>query len=177
MTSQWRRNLSALGPPDASYGHLPRSIADARRGPVGGDGNHPIVLAAKASRGRTTRLAAAAGWRVDRAFLAFPSLASPAYLVEASDAAVSYFLAAAATVPPGITRLALPIDLTLSVARRDVSRRILTRRWRERVVVARNGAGAAPVARNERYEQAWIIPRSPTTTWSSSVRPKIRTRS
>jgi hypothetical protein len=157
VTSPWRRNLSVLGPPDASYGDLPRSIADARRDPVGGDGS-PLVLGARASRGRTARLAAAAGRRVDRTFLAFPSLASPAYLVEASDAALSYFLAVAATVPPGVTRLALPVDLTMSLARRDASRRILSRRWRERVVVGRGGVAAAPVARTERYDQAWDHP-------------------
>ena len=96
MTSEWRRNLSAIGPPGASYGRLAGSVADARRLP---DGSRPVVLEARTSRRRAERIAAAGGCPVERTFLAFPSLASPAYLVEASDAAMSYFLAAAATVP------------------------------------------------------------------------------
>ena len=78
----------------------------------------PVVLMASgpgAGR-RSRRFAAGASISLEREYLAFPSAAAPAYLIEDSSAAVRIFVTQVLVAPPG-TRLSAVIDAAIAVLR------------------------------------------------------------
>jgi hypothetical protein len=118
---RWRSNWTVVGPPGAVRLDLPRSAMKRRAVertveelPAG----TPVVLCASAPRamGRCRTFASRAGVELDRAYLAFPSAAAPAYLVDDAPAPVALFAKNMLVAPPG-TALSTPIAAVLAVVR------------------------------------------------------------
>jgi hypothetical protein len=78
-----------------------------------------VVLRASApgAKRRCKRLAAEAGLTFERAYLAFPSAAAPAYLVEDAPAPVHVFTDSVLVTPPG-TPFASAVEAGLGILRR-----------------------------------------------------------
>ncbi len=78
----------------------------------------PVVLCASApfARRRVRELARQSGVELVREYLAFPTAAAPAYLVEENAPAVGFFIEHALVVPPGL-RVPLPVEFAVSVVR------------------------------------------------------------
>lgn len=117
-SSRWSENWRAVAPSDAVPVDLPRSKRAwanvqerVRTLPVG----TTVVLrdGALGSRWRCRRFAERAGVRLDRTYLAMPTVSAPAYLVQDSSASVAYFCRAILTVPPGLAVLAGPVEALL----------------------------------------------------------------
>jgi hypothetical protein len=77
-----------------------------------------VVLRASApgAKRRCKRLAAESGLKFERAYLAFPSAGSPAYLVEDAPAPVRVFTDSVLVTPPGAP-LAIVIEACLGILR------------------------------------------------------------
>src|SRR5881397_2689964 len=110
---RWRSTWRIVGPAGATHIQLPASHGGRRAHkqrlrelPVGTS----VVLVATApwAASRCKSVAAGGGIAVDRTYLAFPSAAPPAYLVEDEPAPVRVFLTAILVVPPRAT-LSLPM--------------------------------------------------------------------
>lgn len=117
----WRNNWRAVSTARAVRVELPRSAAKRRATlrtlrdlPTG----TPVVLCTSApgAIGRCRRFASQAGIELEREYLAFPSAATPAYLVEDAPASVRVFVKTILMTPPGTT-FATPMDACLSVLR------------------------------------------------------------
>jgi hypothetical protein len=118
---RWRNNWLAIRPPGAVRIDLERSgarrlavertIRDLQPGT-------PVVVCASAPGAvrRCRRFAAGTGIELDRAYLAFPSAAAPAYLVEDDAAPMQVFVETVLAAPPR-TRFSLPISAGLSLLR------------------------------------------------------------
>jgi hypothetical protein len=78
----------------------------------------PVVVRASAPRATTRcrRFAAATGIEVERAYLAFPSAAAPAYLVENAPAPIREFVRSVLVTPPGAP-FSTAIEACLSILR------------------------------------------------------------
>jgi hypothetical protein len=96
----------------------------------------PVVLVSSApgARRRSRSFASRAGVRVERQYLAFPSVATPAFLVEDEAAPVHFFLRSVLIAPPR-TRLSGLFELGLPVLRAVAPRRSLCFLAPGRVVV------------------------------------------
>ena len=138
---RWRENWRAVSDGATLQLELPRSRAGRRarlasiRELAGGT---RVVLAASApgASRRCRAFAAAAGLELEREYLAFPTAAAPAYLVEDAPAPVRLFVSNALVAPswPG---LAVPIELGLELLRRVRSWRLVRLLAPGRVVVGR----------------------------------------
>jgi hypothetical protein len=118
---RWRDNWRVLASPDAAHVELSRSprrrraqAASVRDLPSGS----PVALSASAPRAasRCRAFAADAGLRLERQYLAFPTAAAPAYLVEDAHASTRLFATAVLVAPPR-TRLSVLVDTALTVLR------------------------------------------------------------
>lgn len=122
MTSsdQWQNNWRAVAAPGAVRIDL-RDGAAADRHASGSrlESGDDVVIGASApgAARRSRRFAAESGVHIDRVYLAFPSAAAPAYLVEDSAAAIAAFSRSVLVAPPR-ARFALPIEAALLVVRR-----------------------------------------------------------
>jgi hypothetical protein len=120
-SDRWSSNWLAVGPPDAVRVELPgigRRMATARRLVGELPAGSPVVVSAPApGAGRRCRaLARRSGLALDRAYLAFPSAARPAYLVEDAPASVRVFLQTVLVAPPR-SRATVPIGAAFALAR------------------------------------------------------------
>jgi hypothetical protein len=104
-SDRWSNNWVAVGPPEAVRVALPsigRRTADARRRIGELPAGSPIVMSATAPGAgyRCRAFAHKCGIVLDRSYLAFPSAARPAYLVEDAPASVGVFLRTVLVAPP-----------------------------------------------------------------------------
>lgn len=102
---RWRDNWRAVSPPAATFVELGRSRAAraAARAQVAALApGSPVVLAASApgARRRCRAFARTATIRLTHDYLAFPSAAMPAYLVEGEAGPMRTFTASALVAPP-----------------------------------------------------------------------------
>jgi hypothetical protein len=120
-SARWRRNRAVVAPPGAVELEVPRSRsgresvrAHLESLPPG----TPVVLCTSApfARTRARRLARASGVELVREYLAFPSAAAPAYLVDEAAPAVGFFIEHAFVAPPGL-RVSLPVELAVRATR------------------------------------------------------------
>jgi hypothetical protein len=121
-SERWRDNARIVGPPEAVRVRVPwrallpgsAAAATVRELPLGA----AVILAASAPAAslRSRVFAARTGLSVEREYLAFPTAAAPAYLVESAAPSVRLFLRSILASPPG-TSLRLPIHLLLAVLR------------------------------------------------------------
>jgi hypothetical protein len=138
---RWRENWLAVSPTGAVRVDLDGSRVDRRAHeqtvrdlPAG----TPVVLAASgpgaARRCRT--FAARTALTPEREYLAVPSAAAPAYLIEDAPEPVRVFLATVLVTPPGVP-LAGAVDLALRLTRALSPVRLIRAFAPGRVVVAR----------------------------------------
>jgi hypothetical protein len=140
-TRRWRDNWRALTAGGAVHVELPRSAARRRaslttvRGLAAGT---PVVLSASAprARARCRAFASAAGIAVERDYLAFPTAAAPAYLVEDARASVLLFVTNVLMAPPR-ARFSLLLEIGVGLLRRLRSWRLVRLLAPGRVVVGR----------------------------------------
>jgi hypothetical protein len=101
-------------------------------------GGAPLALCASGpfARRRLRRAAARAGVALEREYLALPSVASPAFLIEDGPAAVDYFRDRILTPPPGMARGAAAGDLAVRTVRL-VPRRVLSALAPGRIAIGR----------------------------------------
>lgn len=138
---RWRDNWRSVAGGGAVHVELPRSRAGRGASAAAvrelGAGT-PVVLSASApgAAGRCRAFASAAGIAVERDYLAFPTAAAPAYLVEDAPAPVLRFVANVLMAPPR-TRFALPMEVGLGLLRRLKSWRLVRALAPGRVVVGR----------------------------------------
>lgn len=123
MTSNgWQNNWKAVAAPGAGRIDLRRGGAaslhrDSPHGALGIGDEVVICTSAPGADRRCRRFAAGAGLKLDRSYLAFPSAAAPAYLVEDSPEAIALFARSVLVAPPR-ARFALAIEVVLLVVRR-----------------------------------------------------------
>ena len=138
---RWRENWRAVSGGDALHVSLSRSRSE-RRARLGSirelESGTRVVLStpAPAARRRCRAFASAAGLALEREYLAFPTAAAPAYLVEDAPAPVRLFVSNA-LVAPSRAGFALPIELGLALLRRVRSWRLVRTLAPGRVVVGR----------------------------------------
>lgn len=138
---RWRENWRAVSDGDALHLEVPRSRAE-RRAQLASilelAWGTRVVLSASApgAAGRCRSFASAAGLELEREYLAFPTAAAPAYLVEDAPAPVRLFISNALVAPswPGV---ALPIELGLELIRRLRAWRLVRLLAPGRVLVGR----------------------------------------
>jgi hypothetical protein len=111
-SEQWRDNWGTVSPAGAVRVELGRSTAegrDAARTARDLPAGTPIVVCAGGlgAMRRCRRFASNAGIELDRVYLAFPSVRSPAYLVEAAPAPVHFFVETVLVTPPRMRCAAL----------------------------------------------------------------------
>jgi hypothetical protein len=120
-SERWRDNWRVVIRPGATRVELGRSarrreaaVRQVRELPAGA----AVALAASApgAARRCRAFAAESGLEVERAYLAFPSAAAPAYLVEDAPAPVRVFAQAVLVAPPGI-RFSTPITAAVALVR------------------------------------------------------------
>jgi hypothetical protein len=136
---RWRSNWRVVSPSGAvraDVGWTAAARRAARRDLRALPSGTPVVLCASAPLAvrRSRRLAGHAGIELDRAYLAFPSAAAPAYLVEDAPAAARVFVADVLVAPPGSV-LTTPIGAVLAVVRRSAPWRLLRALAPGRVIV------------------------------------------
>lgn len=138
---RWRDNWRAVTPDGAVQLELPRSkagrdtsLAAARELAPG----TPVALSASApgASARCKAFASAAGIELEREYLAFPTAAAPAYLVEDMPAPVRLFIGNV-LVAPSRARYSLALEFGLSLLRKSKSRRLLRTLAPGRVLVGR----------------------------------------
>lgn len=138
---RWRENWRAIAPVGAVLAPVARSRAQRRASLAAlrklPPGTAVVVSAsAPAASARCRRFATAAGLELERAYLAFPTAAAPAYLVEDAPAPVRVFVANVLAAPTG-SRFLLPMELALGVLRTLKSWRLVRTLAPGRVVVGR----------------------------------------
>lgn len=140
-SDRWRSNWQVVTRPGSVRVDLGRSAARREAAfqkvselPVGAG----VVLCASApgAARRCRAFAARSGLELEREYLAFPSAAAPAYLVEDAPAPVGVFVKAVLVTPPGV-RLRLPVDAALAFARTFSPWRLIRTLAPGRVAVAR----------------------------------------
>jgi hypothetical protein len=118
-----------VAPPGAVEVDVPRSRSrrkDARALLASLAAGTPVVLCAAApfARRRIRRIAREAGIELQREYLAFPSAATPAYLVGDARQPIRLFIEHALVVPPGM-RVSPPVSFGVTAARRLRPARLL----------------------------------------------------
>jgi hypothetical protein len=138
---RWRENWRAVTADGAVHVSVPR-LRRQRRSPLAAVRELPagarVVLSASApgAAARCKAFASAAGVAVDREYLAFPTAATPAYLVQDAPAPARLFVTNVLLAPPGL-RFSLPVDAALGLVRRLKSWRLIRVLAPGRVVVGR----------------------------------------
>jgi hypothetical protein len=138
---RWRDNWLAVGPADAVRVKVDRS-RPRRRAQAGAIGDlpagTPVVLSASGLGAirRCRDIASQAGIVFEREFLAVPSAAAPAYLVENARGPVEVFLGTLLVTPPR-TPFAGMVDIALGVVRALSPWRLMGVLVRGRVLVGR----------------------------------------
>jgi hypothetical protein len=122
ISNGWQNNWKAVAAPGAARIDLRRGGAaalhrDSRQGGLVIGEEVVICTSAPGANRRCRRFAARAGLHIDRSYLAFPSAAAPAYLVEDSPEAIAVFARSVLVAPPR-ARFALAIEVVLLVVRR-----------------------------------------------------------
>jgi hypothetical protein len=126
---RWRNNWAAVSPAGAVRIDLRRSAAKqrlpnrtVRELPTGTS----VVLCTSGPGAvrRCRRFASAAGIELEREYLAFPSVHSPAYLVEDAPATVGFFVETVLVTPPRIPFATL-IEACLGLLRAMSPRRLI----------------------------------------------------
>jgi hypothetical protein len=117
MNGPWENTWTSLAPPEAVRVTLGRN-GDAAS-PAQITAGSTVVLAASApgASRHCRRFAASAGIELQRAYLAFPNAAAPAYLVEDTSSAVALFARTVLVTPPHAAH-PLPVELALACVRR-----------------------------------------------------------
>jgi hypothetical protein len=138
---RWRNNWLVVGPAGAVAVDLSRSATERRVDPRSIrelPPATPVVLRASAPGAirRCRRFAAEAGIELEREYLAFPSVRSPAYLVEDTPATIDVFVQTALVTPPR-TPFATPIEACVGLVRALSPWRLIRRIAPGRVVVGR----------------------------------------
>lgn len=119
--TRWRENWLAVSPEDAVRVEIDRSRASRRRAqgavralPAG----TPVVLSASAPGAirRCRSFATASGVELEREYLALPSAAAPAYLVEDAPEPVEVLVESVLAAPPG-TPFPRAVDAGLRLVR------------------------------------------------------------
>jgi hypothetical protein len=142
-STRWERNRAVVAPPGALEVNVPRSRTRRRalrkRLETIAAGT-PVVLCASApfARRRVRRLARQSGLELVREYLAFPTAAAPAYLIEEDASAIGFFIEHALVVPPG-PRIPLPVEFAVRAVRAFEPTRLLRLVAPGRVVVGRVG--------------------------------------
>lgn len=141
VTARWRDNRSLVGTVGAVQVDVPRAragqAAARRRIASLGPGAGVVVCASGPLPGRRLRrLAGATALSLDRQFLAFPSAAAPAYLVEDAPAAIDYFLRHTLVAPPGV-RFGPALELVVAALRRLAPVRLVRLAVPGRIAVGR----------------------------------------
>jgi|SRR6266540_43489 hypothetical protein len=138
---RWRNNWLTVGPAGAARVDLGRwgmkrqveepAIRDLPPGT-------PVVLRASAPGAirRCRRFAAEARIELEREYLAFPSVGSPAYLVEDAPATIGVFVKTVLVTPPRAP-FSTPIEASLGLLRALSPWRLIRRIAPGRVVVGR----------------------------------------
>jgi hypothetical protein len=121
VSDRWRNNWHAVSPADAVCVDLVRSAAGRRALGQTLRGLQPgtaVVLRATgpSAQRRCRRLAADARVELECEYLAFPSPATPAYLVEAAPAPIGLFVRSLLVAPPR-SAASVPIEAALSLIR------------------------------------------------------------
>lgn len=138
-SEQWQDNWGTVSPAGAVRVELGRSVAKRRRAirtirelQAG----TPIVVCVRGpgAMRRCRRFASRAGIEVDREYLAFPSVRSPAYLVEAAPAPVHFFIETVLVTPPRM-RFAALIEACVAAVRSLSPQRVIRLLAPGRVVV------------------------------------------
>jgi hypothetical protein len=143
VTARWRDNRSLVGTADAVEVDVPRARAGqaaARRRIASLEPGAGVVVCASGPfpGRRVRRLAEATALALDRQYLAFPSAAAPAYLVEDAPAAIDYFLRHTLVAPPGV-RFGPALELVVAALRRFAPVRLVRLAVPGRVAVGRVG--------------------------------------
>ncbi len=104
-SEQWQENWGTVSSAGAVRVELGRSAANRRRASRTVrelQAGTPIVVCVRGpgAMRRCRRFASGAGIELDREYLAFPSVRSPAYLVEAAPAPVHFFIETVLVTPP-----------------------------------------------------------------------------
>jgi hypothetical protein len=138
---RWRDNWRSVTAGDAVQFELPRSSAERRASLAAAcelAAGTPVVVSSSApvAAARCRAFASAAGIELEREYLAFPTAAAPAYLVEDLPAPVRLFVTNVLVVPPR-TRFSLAMGIGLAVLRRLKSWRLVRMLAPGRVVVGR----------------------------------------
>jgi len=138
---RWRENWRAAAADNAVHVELPRRRS-ARRAALAyvrslSPGTSVVLSTpAPAAASRCRAFARAAGLQLEREYLAFPTAAAPAYLVEDGPAAVRLFLANVLVAPPR-ARFSLVLEPGLAALRRLRSWHLLRLLAPGRVAVGR----------------------------------------
>lgn len=141
--ARWRDNWRVLAPQGAVRVELGRSgrvRREAERAVRELPPGAPVVLsiAGPWSARRCRRFATRSGLVIEREFLAVPSVAAPAYLVEDQRGPVELFLASVLVTPPGVP-LARTVDAILGLVRALGPVRLIRALAPGRIVVGRCG--------------------------------------
>jgi hypothetical protein len=140
-SARWRSNRAVVAPPGAVELEVPRSRAgreSVRDRLAALAAGTPVVLWASApfARRRVRRLAEETGVELVREYLAFPTAAAPAYLVDEAAPAIRFFIKHAFVVPPGL-RISLLVELVVRAVRAIEPTRLLRLVAPGRVAVGR----------------------------------------
>jgi hypothetical protein len=140
-SERWRRNRAVVGPVGAVEVDLPRSRARrelAAEKVAALPAGTPVVLCAAGAfaRRRCRRFAHDVGIEVRREYLALPSAAAPAYLIDDAPQPIRVFIEHALVAPPGV-RVSLSADLGVAFLRSFTPTRFLRLVAPGRVVVGR----------------------------------------
>ena len=125
---RWRENWRSVSGGDALRIELSRSRPERRARLAAvrelASGTRVVIMAsAPGAAGRCRSFASAAGLELEREYLAFPTAAAPAYLVQDAAAPVRLFVSNMLVAPPR-TRFSLPIAVALGALRRLQSWRL-----------------------------------------------------
>jgi hypothetical protein len=128
-SEQWQDNWGVVGPAGAVRIDLGRSVAKRRLATESVrelSNGTSIVLCARApgAKQRCRRFASRAGIELDREYLAFPSVRSPAYLVEDAPTTGGFFVGTILVAPPRI-RFATLMEGGLAALRALSSQRLI----------------------------------------------------
>jgi hypothetical protein len=138
---RWRDNWLAVSPSDGVLVQVGRSRRErraSRRSVAALPAGTPVVLTASAPGAirRCCSFASDAGVVLEREYLALPSAAAPAYLVEDAPASVAVFLESVLIAPPGVPFVAA-FELGLRIVRALKPWRLVRAAAPGRIVVGR----------------------------------------
>lgn len=132
LTEQWR----LLAPPDAviiDIGRGDRGRRAAISALMSVDAGCAVAL--RGGRAAMGRVARGGHVKIRRQLIPLPSLAHPLYLVEDDAESVYHLFANLLSVPPGVSRMAGPLDAALRISARATRSRWVRRLFPWRIAV------------------------------------------